>query len=72
MFTIYIVDRANQLSQQTFGRQDDADAATDQWEAVGGCEVYTNRLAAVLAKDDYDRFIRRQSQRSGLCMTSQL
>jgi hypothetical protein len=72
MFTIYIVDRANQLSQQTFGRQEDADAATDRWEAVGGCEVYTNRLAAVLAKDGYDRFTRRQSQRASSCVTSQL
>ena len=64
MFTIYIVDRTNQITQQTFGRQEDADAATDHWDAIGGCEVYTNRLAAVLAKDSYDRFIQRQAQRA--------
>jgi len=59
MYTIYIIDRANQLSQQTFARQEDADDASDRWEEVGGCEVFTDRTRAVDCKDRYDRRMRR-------------
>lgn len=60
MFTIYIIDRANQFSQQTFATQEAADNASDQWEAVGGCEVYTNADRAMNAKLAYERRLRRR------------
>jgi hypothetical protein len=63
MYTIYIIDRANQLSQQTFSRQQDADDASDRWEEVGGCEVFTDRTRAIDCKDRYDRRMRAQSMR---------
>lgn len=59
MFTIYIIDRANQFSQQTFATQEQADDASDRWEAVGGCDVFTNEQRALDCKDRYDRMLRR-------------
>ena len=64
MFTIYIVDRANQIWEQTFETEDEAYGAADAWEAIGGCDIYTNRLQACLAKDKYDRFLRNQQYRA--------
>jgi hypothetical protein len=63
MYTIYIIDRANQISQQTFATQQQADNASDRWEEVGGCEVFTDRTRAIDCKDRYNRRMRAQSMR---------
>lgn len=59
-FTIYIVDRANQLVVEHYPTQDAADSAFDKWEA-GGHDVYEDGQKAALAKLAYGRFLVRQS-----------
>jgi len=63
MYTIYIIDRANQFSQQTFATQEQADDASDRWEDVGGCEVFTDANKAMDCKQRYERRMRAQSLR---------
>jgi hypothetical protein len=52
-FSIYILDRANQIKQEAYPTKAEADEAYDRWEAAGH-DVYTERLAAILEKDAYD------------------
>lgn len=59
MFTIYVVDRANQILSFAYPSQDEADAAADRWESIGA-DVYKDRIKAVLAKDEFDRRMRAQ------------
>lgn len=54
MFTIYIVDLANQVKQESYDSQDDADDAADRWEALGA-DIFLSRLQAVLHADAYAR-----------------
>lgn len=54
MHTIYVIDRANQLLSYGYPTKDEADDAYDRFEAAG-FDVYTDRIQAVLAKDDFDR-----------------
>ena len=61
MYTIYVIDRANQLLAYAYPTKDDAYEASDRFEAAG-CDVFTDRTQAVLNKDSYDRFLRRQSK----------
>ncbi len=55
MYTIYIIDRANQFHVEHHATQEQADGASDRWEA-GGHDVYTDAQRAALARD---RFARR-------------
>lgn len=61
MFTIYILDCANQLKTEVYDSQDAADDAADRWEAQG-CDIFINRLYAMFAKDDYDRRQKNQNR----------
>lgn len=63
MFTIYIVDRANQILGYAYPTQEEADDAADRFEAAG-CDVFLDRLQACLNKDRYDSMQRRQAVRS--------
>ena len=58
MFTIYIIDRANQFTVEHHATQEQADDASDRWEA-GGHDVYTDRMRATLAMDRYARRMMR-------------
>lgn len=58
MYTIYIIDRANQFHTEHYPTQEQADDASDAWEA-GGHDVYTDRMRATLAMDRYARHMMR-------------
>lgn len=58
MYTIYIIDRANQFSVEHHSTQQQADDSSDAWEA-GGHDVFTDRMRALLAMDRYARHAMR-------------
>ena len=58
MYTIYIIDRANQFHVEHHSTQEQADDSSDRWEA-GGHDVYTDRTRALLAMDRYARHLMR-------------
>lgn len=58
MFTIYIVDRANQVKRESYSTQEAADDAVDRWEALGA-DIFLDRLQAVLNADAYARHARK-------------
>jgi hypothetical protein len=61
-YSLWIVDRANQISQRDYSTASEADTAYDFYES-GGNDVYTERLAACLARDAYAKRQERQRQR---------
>ena len=58
MYTIYIIDRANQFHVEHHATQEQADDASDRWEAEGH-DVYSDRMRALLAMDRYARRMMR-------------
>ena len=62
-YSIWVLDRANQLTQYDYSSQLLADNASDTFEADGH-DVFTDRLRACLAKDRYARFLMRQGKLS--------
>ena len=63
IYSIWVLDRANQLTQYDYSSQLLADNASDIFEADGH-DVFTDRLRASLARDRYARFLMRQGKLS--------
>lgn len=63
VYSIWVLDRANQLTQYNYSSQLLADNASDAFEADGH-DVFTDGLRAALARDRYDRFLMRQGKLS--------
>lgn len=63
MHTIYIIDRANQFHEEAYDTQEQADDASDRWEASGH-DVYHNRLRALQVWNHYVRLINRHGMAS--------
>ena len=63
IYSIWVLDRANQLTQYDYSSQLLADNASDAFESDGH-DVFTDRLRACLAKDRYARFLMRHGKLS--------
>lgn len=59
IYSIWVLDRANQLTEYKYSSQHEADNASDYFEADGH-DVFSNGLRAALARDRYARFLARQ------------
>lgn len=63
VYSIWVLDRANQLTQYNYSSQLLADNASDIFES-NGHDVFTDGLRAALARDRYARFLMRQGKLS--------
>lgn len=63
IYSIYVLDRANQLTEYKYSSQLDADNASDDFEAQGH-DVFSNMTRAIEARDRYARFFIKQHRLS--------
>lgn len=57
-FSVFVLDRANQLTEYKYSSQAMADDASDYFEAQGH-DVFTDGQRAALARDRYARMNKR-------------
>ena len=60
-YSVYVLDRANQVTEYKYSSQMAADDASDIFEADGH-DVFSDGHKAALARDRYARFLMRQGR----------
>jgi hypothetical protein len=62
-YSVWVLDRANQLTEYKYSSQLEADNASDTFEADGH-DVFTDGHRAALARDRFTRFLIKQHRLS--------
>lgn len=63
IYSVWVLDRANQLTEYKYSSQHEADNASDAFEADGH-DVFESGTKAAMARDRFARFLIKQHRLS--------